>query len=147
MKRSSWLGRSIVKFSLILLVALSIGIAIPFISSQRVLAQSDTTVRSEIQDLKRRINNLEIESSRRMGVRTIRPSAPFQPSQIIPPQAIDGRIVGRSDPLFERLANLTIELRKRVAELEKRVKQLEQKNPSSRKTLLNLTDRQLLRVF
>jgi BMFP domain-containing protein YqiC len=127
MKKSSWLGRWIVKFSLILLVALSIGIAIHFISSQRVLAQSDTAVRSEIQDLKRRINNLEIESSRRASVRTIRPSAPSQPGQITPPQVIDGRIVGRSDPLFERLANLTIELRERVAELEKRVEQLEQK--------------------
>ncbi|OKH24213.1 hypothetical protein NIES593_07820 [Hydrococcus rivularis NIES-593] len=101
-----------------------------FISSQRVLGQSDTTVRSEIQDLKRRINNLEIESSRRVGVRTIQPSLPSQPAQITTPQAIDGRIVGRSDPLFERLANLTIELRERVAKLEKRVKQLEQKNLS-----------------
>jgi BMFP domain-containing protein YqiC len=129
MKRYFWLRRPIAKFLLILLFALFIGIAIQIASANLVFAQSDTAVRSEILDLRRRVNSLEntLRSRPQPGVQTTRPTSPSAPS---PPQVVDGRVVGRSDPLFERLANLTIELRERVAALEKRVKLLEQKNAS-----------------
>jgi polyhydroxyalkanoate synthesis regulator phasin len=118
MNNSAYLRRAIAKFALIFLLALSIGIGFQITRAQLVVAQSDTAVRSEINSLSTRVNRLEndIRSLMQSGSRTTRPINPSEPSQI-----------ASSDPMFERLANLTIELKERITGLEKRVTQIEEK--------------------
>jgi polyhydroxyalkanoate synthesis regulator phasin len=125
MKSFSWLRRPIAKFGLVLLVTLVLAIAMQMGGTHAVFAQSDTALRSEVQSLRSRVSRLESAlSSVRSGSRQTTPSTPRQSS---PAQEVNGELVGRTDPLFQRLANLTIELRERVATLEKRVAQLERR--------------------
>lgn len=126
MKAHSWLPRYFVKFSLTLLLILTISIGLQLIRPHLVFAQSDTAVRSEISSLTTRVTRLENElRSRRSGQNTPSGNLPESES-VYPPQTVNGRAVGASDPMFERLATLAIELKERVNALEKRVSELEQ---------------------
>jgi BMFP domain-containing protein YqiC len=96
-----------------------------FLLNQSVFAQSDTAVRSELTSLSNRISRLESQIGRLgSGSRTPVPSyTPRQPSS--PPRVVNGEIIGESDPMFERLATLVIEIREDVRNLDKRMKVLE----------------------
>lgn len=103
------------------------------ISYKPVSSQSITGLNSEISSLRSRINRLESE------VRNIRASntAPGLPSNLPEREAIDREIenpplvndrpVGKSDPLFERLATLIIELKEDVNNIENRLNALEKR--------------------
>jgi outer membrane murein-binding lipoprotein Lpp len=104
--------------------------------SKPVSSQSITGINAEISGLRSRINRLESE------VRNIRPgnfnSAPgipktspeteANPDNFNNPPAVNDQAIGRSDPLFERLATLLIELKEDVNNLENRVDILEGNN-------------------
>jgi hypothetical protein len=126
MKKFSILSQSLVQFCSILFLALIVSIGIQIIYPHPIVAQSDTAIRSEITSLRSRVSRLEAEI-RSVGRSGSRPSTPSEPRQITPPQEVNGVVVGSSDPMFERLATLAIELKERVTSLEKRMTQIEQK--------------------
>ncbi len=90
-----------------------------------VLAQSDSSLRYEITNLRSRVSRLESEISSLRG----NPSRLSPPSGTAgsSPQVVNGELIGRSDPLLERLSTLLIELKERVTNLEKRLTQLEKR--------------------
>jgi hypothetical protein len=98
-------------------------------------SQSITGINSEISNLRLRINRLE--STIRMQP-TNSNSAPGMPYTIPQrgtnsnttnnPPIVNDRAIGRSDPTFERLATLLIELKEDVRNLETRVNILEGDN-------------------
>jgi prefoldin subunit 5 len=116
MKKYFWL-------TLFLLLAIAI---MQISRPQQVVAQSDTALRSEVSSLRSRVSRLESEiSSLRSSSRTTRTTPSSEPTQTDSPQVVNGVPVGSTDPLFQNLANLAIELKERVTQLEKRVAQLE----------------------
>ncbi|MCU0534370.1 MAG: hypothetical protein MUD14_10810 [Hydrococcus sp. Prado102] len=126
MKKFFILRQSFVQFCTILFLALIVSIGIQIIHPHPIVAQSDTALRSEVTSLRSRVSRLEAEI-RSVGRSGTRPITPSEPRQITPPQEVNGVAVGSSDPMFERLATLAIELKERVTSLEKRVTQIEQK--------------------
>ncbi|MGF1480483.1 MAG: hypothetical protein ACFB4I_13485 [Cyanophyceae cyanobacterium] len=134
---SDWLRRPIVKLCLGLLVVLLVGGRIYWQKTEPVVAQSARTS-SELLNLRTRVNLLENEVRR---LRQIRQRRQPEPSRIeprsprpvpspdptaSPPQVVDGQIIGRSDPIVQRLATLAIELKERITVLEKKTAELEQ---------------------
>lgn len=132
------------KWHYILLLCLScLWISAIYITSPRaiapVLAQSDLSLKSDIISLRARISRLEQEVNRlRSSVvsPSPRPPKPKQPTPppaqrptIINPPVVDGRAIGKSDPLYERLATLLIELKEDVRELDRRLTEIEQTSP------------------
>jgi cell division protein FtsB len=117
-----------------LLIVVLIGLAMGILGISLVAAQGEGSVRSELVSLKSdflalssRVSRLESEVNRLGSSATLRQSPPPQlPSRRSPP-IVEGVPIGRSDPMFERLANLVIELKERVNDLEKRMTQLEEK--------------------
>jgi polyhydroxyalkanoate synthesis regulator phasin len=91
---------------------------------QTFIAQSDTAVRSEITSLRSRVARLEREISSLRGRSPDSTPTP-SPERDAPAQTVDGVPVGETDPMFQRLANLAIELKERVNQLETRVAQIE----------------------
>ena len=103
------------------------------VSNEPVFSQSITGLNAEISSLRSRINRLESE------IRNIKVSnpAPGLPYELPEKEAIDGEIenppivndqpIGKSDPLFERLATLIIELKEDVNNIENRLDALEEK--------------------
>lgn len=125
MKKYSWLRHSLAKFSLILSLAIIISLGIQLTHPHLVLAQSDTAIRSEISNLRTRVARLENEIRSRQGGQNAPSGNLPEYESVNPPQAVNGVPVGASDPMFERLATLTIELKERVNALEKRVSEIE----------------------
>lgn len=110
-----------------LLILIVVGIAIT--QDRSVSAQSTTDFRAEITNLRTRVNHLEMEVRRlsQSSNRTTQSAADRIGSQstIGNPPLVNGQPIGRSDPMFERLANLVIELKQEVRELERRVVEVE----------------------
>ena len=125
------------RFSAIIVITVLIFTLITF-SNKPVSSQSVTGLNAEISSLRTRINRLESE------VRNIRASgsAPGLPYELPEREAIDREIenppvvndrpIGKSDPLFERLATLIIELKEDVNSIENRLDALEGKVISSK---------------
>ena len=108
-------------------------------TASTLLAQSNLNLQSDIISLRARISRLEQEVNR-LRSSAISPSPqsikPKQPtpnpaprSTIINPPVVDGRAIGNSDPLYERLATLLIELKEDVRDLDRRLTEIEQVNP------------------
>ncbi|WP_246141976.1 hypothetical protein [Hyella patelloides] len=103
-------------------------------NNKPVASQSITGINAEISRLRSRINRVESE------IRNLRPSssAPNLPANKSPresvsdnfnnPPVINNQAIGRSDPLFERLATLLIELKEDVRDIESRLVTLEERN-------------------
>ena len=93
-----------------------------------VTSQSTTSINAEISSLRSRVNRLESEIRRlsRSGgnLSTPRETTPPRSNS---PSTIDGNLVGRSDPLYERFATLLIELKEDVKDLNKRLIEVENK--------------------
>lgn len=118
------LNYPLVILCLIFLVGLLISL---FIKSYPVSANSESSLRSDITNLRTRIGYLEGEV-RRLAQRQNRSnssSPELSPSS--GPEIVEGELIGQSDPLFERLSILVIELKERVIDVEKRMTQIEQK--------------------
>ena len=114
-------------------IIISIGLILILISIDNypVNSQSITGLNSEISSLRSRINHLESEVR---NLRTVTnfssPSTPkldreYIPNSINNPPPVNDRSIGRSDPMFERLATLLIELKEDVRDLESRLTILE----------------------
>ncbi|MDJ0746380.1 MAG: hypothetical protein QNJ32_23865 [Xenococcaceae cyanobacterium MO_167.B27] len=121
-------------FHLLLIVLLSITLIVTNYSI--VQAQSITGLNADISSLRSRINRLESEvrslsrsTSSNRNVRNI-PQREYPSSTINNPPAINNTVVGRSDPLFQRLATLVIELKEDVRDLDQRLTAIEEmQNP------------------
>ena len=112
---------------LLSVILLTILISLMIISSNPipVASQSITGINAEISSLRSRVNRLESEI-RRIGRPSNLPNTrPTNPPSNIPPATIDGNLVGRSDPLFERFATLLIELKEDVRDLNTRLTEVE----------------------
>ncbi|MEA5534940.1 hypothetical protein [Crocosphaera sp. XPORK-15E] len=104
------------KFLLILLIITLL------IQISPILASDDSRFRGDIDRLNARVSRLE---NAILNVRQQQNNSANNPSINTSPQIIDGELIGRSDPLFERLSTLVIELKERVMNLEKRMTQIE----------------------
>ena len=102
-----------------------LGIFILLLWANQVTAQSDSAVRSELSSLRNRVSRLEVEIRRASSSSSNPP-----PRSASTPRVVNGEAIGESDPMFERLATLVIELKEDVRELQKRVNVQENKNRS-----------------
>ena len=110
-----------VKLCLHILLILAIGLGIQTIHREPVRAQS-----SEITSLRTQVNRLETQV-RRLNQQVFRLSQTTSSSnRRIPPSRVEPVPVEPTDPMFDRLATLVIELKERVTILETRMEQLEQ---------------------
>lgn len=94
-------------------------------------AQSDLKLKSDIISLQARIGRLEQEVSRlRSSNTSLRNSSVPKQSTSIPqtgnPPIINGQAIGNSDPMFERLATLVIELKEDIRNIDQRLTKVEQ---------------------
>ena len=91
-----------------------------------VVSQSVTSLNAEISSLRARVNRLESDI-RRLSRSSNLPSTSREtnPPRNNSPATIDGNLVGRSDPLFERFATLLIELKEDVRDLNQRLTEVE----------------------
>jgi hypothetical protein len=87
-----------------------------------VNSQSDSAVRSELINLRNRVDSLE---SQIRGTSVRQGNADSTPPRRSGTSVVEGEVVGRSDPLFERLSTLVIELKEDFKKLERRVQVLE----------------------
>lgn len=98
-----------------------------------VSARSDLNLKSDIISLQARISRLEQEVNRlknsnsRPNPRPTRTnqSTPPSPTRVNPP-IVDGRAIGASDPFYERLATLVIELKEDVKSIDRRLSKIEE---------------------
>jgi len=119
---------------------IAIAICLSIAISQPSLAQGDFKFRADIISLQSRIGRLEQEVSRlrSSNSRASNSTAPIKspantPNSnitIVSPPEVDGQIIGRSDPLYERFATLLIELKEDVKNLDRRLTEIEDKASS-----------------
>ena len=113
------------------LICLSIGIVYLTQVDSPGSAQSDLNLKSDIISLRARIGRLEQEVNRLRGslgkpnqpLRTDRPSS--APSTTVNPPVVNGEAIGTSDPLYQRLATLVIELKEDVRSIDQRLSEIE----------------------
>jgi hypothetical protein len=126
-----------IKFVFIWLLIIAIAIGINLSHHQKLLAQSSTEFSGEISSLRSRISRLESEVSRLSQTNFSNGRAYPQPSPnsnrnieslppISNPPSVNGQSIGRSDPMFERLATLLIELKEDFRNLDQRLTKVEQ---------------------
>jgi hypothetical protein len=105
-----------------------------------LLAQSDLSLKSDITSLQSRISRLEQEvnylrsrssrssrssSSQSLDLNAAQPKQPTSRTTIVNPPVVDGQVIGRTDPLYNRLATLLIELREDVNQIDRRLTAVE----------------------
>lgn len=127
----------------LLLICFSLLISIFYYNPSAVLghsvtAQSNLNLNSDIISLRARINRLEQEVNRLKSFRpatappsnqsTSPPSTPAPHPTASEPPIVSGRAIGKSDPLYERLATLLIELKEDVRDIDSRLQQIERAN-------------------
>lgn len=114
------------------LICLSIGIVYLTQVVSPGLAQSDLNLKSDIISLQARINRLEQEVNRLRGSLG-KPNPPLRteqlpnsvPSTTVNPPVVNGEAIGTSDPLYQRLATLVIELKEDVRSIDQRLSKIE----------------------
>ncbi|MGV2828405.1 hypothetical protein [Myxosarcina sp. GI1(2024)] len=124
--------RSLSRIGISLLSIASIFISIQLITHPRASAQSITGINAEISSLRTRINRLEGEIAR---LRQSRRSDLSRPNKLQAeprsrsgnPPIVAGEAIGPSDPLYERLATLLIELKEDVRNIDRRLTEVERK--------------------
>ena len=111
-----------------LIICLTLGIQITKIDA--VNAEPNDYLNPQVIELRNRVNLLENQLNK-----TKTNSFPNSPSiqqnlprTNYPPGRVNGKLVGRSDPAFENLATMVIELKQEIQALEKRVAKIENKN-------------------
>jgi uncharacterized protein YlxW (UPF0749 family) len=106
------------------LVVIILGVMVGmFLFLDRSPARSDLAIQSEITSLRNRVDRLESEIR---GISQRSEDRSRVPQGRSGTGVVNGETVGRSDPLFDRLSTLVIELKEEVRGLEKRVKTLEE---------------------
>ena len=125
-KRRSPLINSILSCWLIVPLA----IAIVVVNHSAVSAQSLTNINADIIRLRTRINRLETELRNTNKLRDNRipfPKTHVPNTNLYHPPVVDGRAIGSSDPLFQRLSTLLIELKEDVQDINERLTAVEAK--------------------
>ncbi len=129
MKLSWFRSQFMLKVCLSLLLVLLVSLGIQGNKSNYVWAQSrtDTFNRAETLNLKREIRQLEAEI-RRLNQLNRRSNSltPTPRSNLNNTPMVNNQPVGSSDPMFQRLANLLIELKEDVKKLDERMTKIEQ---------------------
>ena len=138
-KFSKW-RTQIIRICLSCILAIVIFADLPAIDISPVLAQSNlidsdlTSVRARVNRLEQEINqlryNVRVEDSRPAQKLPIPyQSAPTSRPTVVNPPIVDGQAVGKSDPMYERLATLLIELKEDVRNINERLTEIEQQVP------------------
>ncbi|WP_072013827.1 hypothetical protein [Myxosarcina sp. GI1] len=114
-----------------LLLAISVYIGVYLLSRPQALAQSNTSLNSEISSLRTRINRLEsqvgrLSQSPSSNLPRSSNSKPYSSNRSGNPPIVNGEAVGPSDPFYERLATLLIELKEDVRNIDGRLSAVEQ---------------------
>jgi hypothetical protein len=115
-------------FCLISCLIIGLILSIQITKIDAVNAEPNNYLNPQVIDLRNRVNLLENQLNRS---RTNSPPGTPQPIRSnrdrtnYPPEKVNGQLVGRSDPAFENLATMVIELKQEVRALNKRVAQLE----------------------
>ncbi len=110
------------------LLIVTIAITMQIVHRSSVSAQSLTSVNADIIRLRTRIDRLESEINRVNKLRNDRISSPDTPvpsPNLVHPPVVDGRAIGHSGPLFERLSTLLIELKEDVKKIDERLTAVE----------------------
>lgn len=113
------------------LICFSIGIVYLTQVDSPGSAQSDLNLKSDIISLRARIGRLEQEVNRLRGsqskpnprLRIDQPS--FVPSTPVNPPVVNDEAIGTSDPFYQRLATLVIELKEDVRNIDQRLNKIE----------------------
>jgi polyhydroxyalkanoate synthesis regulator phasin len=116
-----------ISFSGFLMLIISLLLILSFVNASK--AQSDTAVRSELISLRNRVERLE---SQIRGISTRGENTAPIPQRRSGTGIVNGEVVGESDPLFQRLATLVIELKEDLKKLEQRVQILEKETVSQK---------------
>ena len=105
------------------------------VSAQSNLINSDIiSLRSRVSRLEQEINQLQ-SSVRANDSRPAKKlpipdrSAPTSRPTVVNPPIVNGQAVGKSDPMYERLATLIIELKEDVKNINERLTEIEQQVP------------------
>ena len=124
-------GRSLLVnkiFGYFLIITIIIAIAIA--DYDAASAQSLTSINADITRLRTRINRLETELRNAKKITNNRiefPNTSAPNSNLYHPPVVDGRAIGSSDPLFQRLSTLLIELKEDVQNIDQRLTAVEAK--------------------
>ena len=120
-----------VRFYLSMFIILILTITTYLAHPELVSAESLTGLRVEISNLRSQVRRLETEVNRlRQSIsRSLdqRMPTPSPPTSNTPPTVVDGQIIGRSDPMFQQLATLVIELKQDVRELQENIRDLQKR--------------------
>ncbi|GBF80375.1 hypothetical protein [Aphanothece sacrum] len=110
---------------LLLITIIVLIIIIIIIQISPIYASDDNIIRGDINRLDARVSRLETAI---LDLRQQQSNSRIRESSIgTSPPIIEGEAIGRSEPLFERLSTLVIELKERVMNLEKRMTQIEKR--------------------
>lgn len=115
-------------FSCVLIITTIVTVAI--FDRDAASAQSLTSINADITRLRTRINRLETElrNAKKMTNDRIEfPHTSAPNSNLYHPPVVDGRAIGSSDPLFQRLSTLLIELKEDVQNIDQRLTAVEAK--------------------
>ncbi|MEO0014373.1 MAG: hypothetical protein RLZZ535_2762 [Cyanobacteriota bacterium] len=134
-----WQWRNFILTICLSFILISLIYLVPTLN-QPVLAQSDLSLKSDIISLESRLNRLEQEVTRLRSSTSSQinvPATELKEPSTPPasrtttgnPAVVDGQIIGRTDPLYSRLATLLIELREEVTSLDRRLTEIEQATP------------------
>jgi predicted RNase H-like nuclease (RuvC/YqgF family) len=118
-----WQWRNFILTICLSFILISLVYLVPTLN-QPLLAQSDLSLKSDIISLESRLNRLEQEVTRLRSS-----SSPASRTTTGNPAVVDGQIIGRTDPLYSRLATLLIELKEEVRSLDRRLTEIEQATP------------------
>ncbi|MBW4537358.1 MAG: hypothetical protein KME09_25815 [Pleurocapsa minor HA4230-MV1] len=135
-----WQWRNFILTICLSFILISLIYLVPTLN-QPLLAQSDLSLKSDIISLESRLNRLEQEVTRLRSSSSSSqiniPAAELK-ERSTPPASrnttgnitvVDGQIIGRTDPLYSRLATLLIELKEEVTSLDRRLTEIEQATP------------------
>jgi uncharacterized protein YlxW (UPF0749 family) len=135
-----WQWRNFILTICLSFILISLVYLVPTLN-RPLLAQSDLSLRSDIISLESRLNRLEQEVTRLRSSSSssqINVPATELKERSTPPTSrnttgnttiVDGQIIGRTDPLYSRLATLLIELKDEVKSLDRRLTEIEQATP------------------
>jgi hypothetical protein len=128
MMKVLWKWRSLVLKSvtscvLVICLAISLSVFHRPVAAQSVSPQTLNNFNTDFTRLRSRVNRLEDQLRNDNRITTPNISVPERTAR--PPAIVNGRAVGASDPLLERLSTLLIELKEDVNGIDERLTALE----------------------
>ena len=132
LKWRTWIVRICLGCCVAIAIASGGAIEIPPVSAQSNIINSDIiSLRSRISRLEQEINQLRysVRAGDSRPAKTLpipNQSAPDSRPTVVNPPIVNGQAVGQSDPMYERLATLLIELKEDVRNIDERLTQIEQ---------------------